>query len=497
LLRDRECVAAQVLMNLGLKLDEVRMAVTRLLGEGCVSSRVSDEPEDDQFVAGVMASEVIRAPERAVEVAQRAATLTVESRLLCEIRKIPILDSHSHINAQAPAAQSFHEILGYHYYTELAHSAGMDKAPLAATVPPQERVAAIAKYLPQLANTVQYSWLLEIAQTFVDFQGDTIDERNIAAIVAAAEKRMSAPDWADTVLQKSAVEKVFLTNDFDDPLEGFDTNRYIPCLRTDDLVFRLSDASTVERLRRATNTEVHDGRSLVAAMGHLFGHFTTRGAKACAISLPPDFQPVPVDRIDVESSVRSVLRGDSISNDERRTLERFVFWHLASFCAEFKLPFDLMVGVNRRVYRDGVFQGQDLFDQRTSLYQYQELFNAFPRVTFPVSVLTSNQNQELVSYAWIFPNVVPHGHWWYSNVPAYIEPDARARLTAVPANKQIGYYSDAYKLEFILPKFNMYRRLLAKTLAHDFVIARAWSEERAISFARQVLRENIQHVFGI
>ena len=40
--------------------------------------------------------------------------------------------------------------------------------------------------------------------------------------------------------RQSKLEQVFLTNDFDDPLEGFDTNRYIPCLRTDDLVFHLA-----------------------------------------------------------------------------------------------------------------------------------------------------------------------------------------------------------------------------------------------------------------
>ncbi len=31
----------------------------------------------------------------------------------------------------------------------------------------------------------------------------------------------------------------------------------------------------------------------------------------------------------------------------------------------------------------------------------------------------------------------------------------------------MGYYSDAYKLEFVLPKFNMFRRVLAETLADD------------------------------
>src|SRR5262249_48670446 len=135
-----------------------------------------------------------------------------------------------------------------------------------------------------------------------------------------------------------------------------------------------------------------------------------------------------------------------------------VFWMLAEHCRTYKLPFDLMIGVSRRVFENGVYQGQDLFDQRTSLIQYAKLFNAFPDVTFCISVLSSGQNQELVSYAWIFPNVITSGHWWYSNIPTYINQDLRARLQAVPKTKQIGYYSDMYKLEFGLPKFNMYRR---------------------------------------
>ncbi len=140
-------------------------------------------------------------------------------------------------------------------------------------------------------------------------------------------------------------------------------------------------------------------------------------------------------------------------------------------------------------------QGQDLFDSRISLIQYRELFNAFPQVTFPVSVLASVTNQELVGYSWIFPNVLCHGHWWYSNTPAYIEHDAAARLEAVPANKQIGYYSDMYKLEFGLPKFAMYKRTLAKILAERFVIDRGWNEERAVALGRQVLCDNVQAVF--
>ena len=193
--------------------------------------------------------------------------------------------------------------------------------------------------------------------------------------------------------------------------------------------------------------------------------------------MPPDFRPPRKPQADGAASG--------------------VFWMLAEHCREFHLPFDLMIGVNRRVYRDGVYQGQDLFDQRTSLIQYAELFNAFPEVTFCVSVLTSAQNQELASYSWIFPNVVTSGHWWYSNIPAYIEHDARARLQAVPKTKQIGYYSDMYKLEFGLPKYNMYRRMLAKVLADDFVRGGVLTESGAVELARLLLRDNARRIFRV
>ena len=154
-----------------------------------------------------------------------------------------------------------------------------------------------------------------------------------------------------------------------------------------------------------------------------------------------------------------------------------------------------MIGVNRGVYASGVFQGQDLFDGRVSLIQYRELFNAFPDVTFPVSVLASVTNQELASHAWIFPNVVTSGHWWYSNTPSLIENDCAVRLEAVPRTKQIGYYSDMYRLEFALPKFRMYKRILAKVLAERFVMDRGWSEQQALDLGRQVLRGNVDRIF--
>jgi glucuronate isomerase len=330
---------------------------------------------------------------------------------------------------------------------------------------------------------------------FFDFPADEhLTPANWETLYDAAAKKMAQPNWEQQVLDQTKLDAVFLTNNFDDPLTGFDTKRYIPCLRTDDLVFHLGKAEVRQRLEKATDTDVRDAASLRSAIGRLFMHFAGKGARACAISLPPSFAPAHCSAQAADAAF-STLVVDATHKSSTDTLANFVFWTLAEYCAEFKLPFDLMIGVNRAVYRGGVYQGQDLYDSRVSLIQYGELFNAFPQVTFPISVLASVTNQELVSYAWIFPNVVTNGHWWYSNTPAYIEHDAAARLEAVPQTKQIGYYSDAYKLEFCLPKFAMYKRILAKLLAERFVIDRGWSEQQAVEFGRKVLRGNVEQIF--
>jgi glucuronate isomerase len=423
--------------------------------------------------------------------------------LYSEICHIPLIDSHTHINPHEPAARSLEEILGYHYYTELAHSVGMDQQVLSAEADPRERVRAILYHMSRFDNTVQYSWFVEIVRAFFNFQGERLTLADSTWLFDTAERKMAQPDWEDRVLRLSNIEKVFLTNDFDDPLEGFDTNRYIPCLRTDDLVFRLHDPEIRRRLAATTGVAVSEPASLRRALGALFKRFTASGARACAISLPPDFSPEPIDDSEFSRALADTVKQRDTSPDSNEPpssgamVAKGVFWAIAQSCRDFQLPFDLMIGVKRRVYEHGVHQGQDLFDQRTSLIQFARLFNDFPDVTFCVSVLSSGQNQELASYSWIFPNVVTSGHWWYSNIPAYIEQDVRVRLQAVPKTKQIGYYSDMYKLEFGLPKFNMYRRILAQILANEFLRPRLYSEAQALELARLLLRDNPRRIFNV
>ena len=199
----------------------------------------------------------------------------LRTRLLSELDRLRLIDPHSHIDPHAPAAETLADILGYHYYTELAHSAGMSKAEIEEPgIDPRQRVRRLVAHLEPLENTIQYRWLMEMLRELFDFHEPQLTSENWEAAYEACEDRMSRPDWPAQVLESSRLEAVFLTNNFDDPLEGFDTDTYIPCLRTDELVFHLSEVGVRERLEQASATSVHNAATLRQAIGKFADEFS-------------------------------------------------------------------------------------------------------------------------------------------------------------------------------------------------------------------------------
>lgn len=177
-------------------------------------------------------------------------TDAVRESIYDAIASIRLIDPHTHINPHSPASNTLADLLGYHYYTELAHSAGMPKEQIEEEgIAPRELVRRLVTNLSPIENTAQYRWLIEICRNFFGFRGERLDESNWEEVYESAESQMSLAEWPQMVLDQSNVEAVFLTNDFDDDLEGFDTDTYIPCLRTDDLVFHLGKPKTRERAR--------------------------------------------------------------------------------------------------------------------------------------------------------------------------------------------------------------------------------------------------------
>src|SRR3954452_4072118 len=95
----------------------------------------------------------------------------LRQRLFEQLDSIVLIDPHTHINALSPASNTLADILGYHYYTELAHSAGMPREHIEEpNLSPKEKVGRLVAGLAHLDNTIQSSWLSEMLREFFDFQ---------------------------------------------------------------------------------------------------------------------------------------------------------------------------------------------------------------------------------------------------------------------------------------------------------------------------------------
>jgi len=421
----------------------------------------------------------------------------LETRLLHEVLAIRAIDCHSHVPAESPHARTLADLLGYHYYTELAHSAGMPADAVRPHLSDADLITEMVPRLDRIDNTVQYRWLMEAARDLFGFRAERLTSGNCAELNQMVAEAAKQEDRYRAVLAKANLEKVFLTNRFDEDLSAVDRSVFVPCFRTDDLVFGLADADVRRRLATKTGIDVVSTDGLRHAVRWLMRYVTQHGGASAAISLPSDFSPTAPDETAAGKALARALRGKDLSDDEGRHLAVFAFDTVADACRQFHKPFQLMIGVRRNVYPAGVEGGRDLVSQSGSLIQYADLFRRYPDVDFTVSVLSLSWAHELATFAWIFPNVKPSGHWWYLNIPVHIEYELRARLMAVPKVKLIGYYSDMYKVEFGLPKFNMYRRVLARVLARDFVETGLMSERQAVETARLLLRDNPKRIFGV
>lgn len=425
------------------------------------------------------------------------------STLLRELRKMPICDPHTHVPWDKPCAIHLGELLGYHYYTELANSSR--GAPVPLPDDPAERIEYVWPHLPKLRGTVQFDWMMGISEVFFEIPRGDWWSKPKSEILSRAQKAIQDGSYIQRVFERSQVTKVYLTNQFDEDLSRLKDRRLVPCLRTDDLVFNASTAKMVERLDKCT--KIKSGKSIKnfdQALTKVFDRFTSWKMGYAAVGAPPSFTVEEVKDKTAAKLLARLAEGKKFDQEQKLTWASFAIGRIAKQCARVKAPFCLMVGADRGAYAQGVPAGQDLFSCDGNLRGYDHLLNTHPDVRFPMMVVSDTAGLELVTEGWIRHNVYPFSHWWYANNPEDIRRELRRRLDVLPRNKFIGFHSDGYSLEFVLPKFNTFRLQLAMVLAQKIEESRIGGSEiteplrveDALALSERILLKNPDEILG-
>ena len=110
------------------------------------------------------------------------------------------------------------------------------------------------------------------------------------------------------------------------------------------------------------------------------------------------------------------------------------------------------------------FETASRLSQRT-IGQVAEMIGRHPRLRFQCFLASRHANQSMCTLARELPNLSLAGYWWHNFFPDTIAQVMRERLEMLPANKQVGFFSDAYCVEWSYAKAVLVRKILARVLA--------------------------------
>jgi hypothetical protein len=141
------------------------------------------------------------------------------------------------------------------------------------------------------------------------------------------------------------------------------------------------------------------------------------------------------------------------------------------------------------------FETSSRLDQQ-AIARAAEMIARHPGLRFQCFLASRHANQSLCTLARELPNFSLAGYWWHNFFPDVIRQVMAERLDMVPVNKQVGFFSDAYCVEWTYAKAILVRKQLARVLAEK-VEQGQYSREDALAVARATLFETPQSLLGM
>lgn len=433
----------------------------------------------------------------------------IRNAILERICELPVIDIHTHLVDGKLAAQGLHDILLYHMAVSDLYAAGCPNGArltqypgFATTQEAHTRIREALPYLPLVRNT-SISW--GIRTILKDLYGidEQVSEDNWERIDGQVRERAGDANWPRQVIRKNNIKRIGTefarrrTGQDDDVLQyslewafftrsqwgEFDTALYelercwgeLPSSPTPiGSGGRPKTAKVIERV-----ADVHE------AMSWYVDYIPTECVSSVAthISTDIDFRLVTDSQMEealarrgaagpVERDVyASYINEAFLSAIEEKLSGKIVFQF--SFAAE-PLPYETSSRLHQR-----------------TIAQIADMVSRHPGLRFNCFLSSLHANQGMCTLCRELPNLSLSGYWWHNFFPGAIRQVMEERLDMLPVNKQVGFFSDAYCIEWVYGKLAIVRNQQAEVLACK-VESGQYSIEDAVEITRQTFFETPQ-----
>jgi hypothetical protein len=128
--------------------------------------------------------------------------------------------------------------------------------------------------------------------------------------------------------------------------------------------------------------------------------------------------------------------------------------------------------------------------------QVGEMIGRHPRLRFQCFLASRHANQSLCTLCRELPNLSLAAYWWHNFFPSVMRQVMEERLDMLPTNKQVGFFSDAYCIEWTYAKARLVLRQLSIVLAQKIAQGQ-YTRADALEIARAILYDSPRELLGM
>ena len=440
-----------------------------------------------------------------------SATLIRE--LEAGLASVPVIDIHTHLVGGRLGARGLHDVLLYHMVVSDLYSAGCPNGARLTQYPDwpspdkaKARIEQVFPFLPHIQNTSSF-WGVRIILRELYGWTEPITRDNWRKLDALIRERADDRAWHHSIIDRLNIRRTGTEiarrgkGEDDDRLQyALEWGFFTRCQwgEFDTALYELercwgrtpeSPSPIGSDERPQTERTIRSLSDVHAAIAHYVGAIPYDQVLATATHISTDID----FRLISESEMETALaRRAGAGAEERDIYAAYVHEHFLTALEKHPktIVFQFSLGAEPLPFETG-----SRLNQRT-IAQLAEMIGRHPKLRFQCLLASRHANQSLCTLARELPNFSLAGYWWHNFFPGVIRQVMAERLDMLPLNKQIGFFSDAYCVEWTYAKAVIVRKQLARVLAEKIEQGQ-FTKAEALSVAREILFESPQSLIGM
>lgn len=437
----------------------------------------------------------------------------LQSEIEQGLAQLPVIDIHTHLVGGKLGAQGLHDILLYHMVISDLFASGCPSGKRLTEYPgwpskeeAHARIEEAIPYLKHIQNTSSF-WAVRIILADLYDWHEPITKDNWRRLDAIIRDRSQDRKWHFSILDRLNIKRT--CTEISRRENGEDDERLQYALEWafftrcqwgeyDTALYELERCW--DQLPGSPSPIGSGGRPETSRKIRTLDD-VQEAVRYYVSAIPFDQVLSTATHISTDIYFRLVSEGDMSDALRRRSqagpTERDIY---ASYINEIFLT-ELEKRGNQIVYQFSFgaeplpFETGSRLSQMT-IRQVGDMISRHPKLRFQCFLSSRHANQSLCTMARELPNFSLAGFWWHNFFPDTMKQVFAERLDMLPVNKHIGFFSDAYCLEWTYAKAMICRKMMSHIFAEKIRFGQ-YSIDSALNIGRQLLFETPQSLLGM